>query len=176
MRPSAVASSIALAICLGVSGCSASDENTTPRGLQEENRVLRKAISGLEGQVKTLQAERAAGESSLNKDFEDRLSKLQQFHQEKLVQEEATVAGLRLELGAVQREKLAYRELIDRTPRVREAWEVRAGVAQTVQAILFVVPLVLLVMVAMKYHSLRDRMNLFVTQNASSYRAVEGPT
>jgi hypothetical protein len=175
MRLSAVASSIALAICLGASGCVGSEEYTTPRGLQEENRVLRKAIAGLEGQVKALQAERAAGESSLKKEFEDRLAKVQQFHQEKLAQQEATVAGLRLELGAVQREKLAYKELVDRTPRAREAREVRAGVAQTVQAILFVVPLVLLVMVAMKYHSLRDRMNLFVTQNAASYRAVEGP-
>ncbi len=176
MRPSAVASSISLSICLGVPGCGGSEENTTLRGLQEENRVLRKAIVGLEGQIKALQVERAASESSLKQDFEDRQSKLHQLHQEKFAQQEGTVAGLRLELGAVQRERLAYRELVDRSPRIREAQEVRTGVAQTVLAILFVVPLVLLLMVTMKYRSLRERMNLFVTQNASSYRALERPS
>ncbi len=176
MRPSAVSSSISLAICLGVPGCGESDDNTTLRGLQEENRVLRKAIAGLEGQIKALQVERAASESRLKRDFEDRQSRLQQLHQEKLAQREGTVAGLRLELGAVQRERLAYRELVDRTPRAREAQEVRTGVAQTVLAILFVVPLVLLLMVAMKYRALRERMNLFVTQNASTYRPLERPS
>ncbi len=174
MRPSAGASSISVAVCLGVSGCGGSEENTTFRGLQEENRVLRKAIAGLEGQIKAIRDERAAGESSLKREFEDRQAKMQQLHQERLAQQEGTVAGLRLELGAAQREKLAYRELVDRAPRVREAREVRAGIAQTVMAILFVVPLVLLLMVAMKYRSLRERMNLFVTQNASSYRALGG--
>jgi hypothetical protein len=173
MRRSIVALSMSLAIGLGLTGCGVPAENSTIGGLQEENRVLREKIAGLEDRMKSVQAERDARETSLKKEFEESRSRMQQLHQERVSQLEGTVAGLRLELGVVQRERIALQELVDRRPRVEEAHQVREGIAQTILFVFLALSLILLVMVAARYRTLRERMNTFIIQNASSYRVVE---
>lgn len=160
-----------LLCCL--SGCSKSEQNETVRGLQEENKVKSGQVVDLQQQVTTFRAEDKAGKATMLKEFEDRLAKMRLLHEEKVKQLEGQNATLMLELGSVRQEKLTLQEILDQRPRLQDAGQTRFGIERTIWMVLVVLPLVILFMIASKYHKLRGQLNLHVVQQASALRRLE---
>jgi hypothetical protein len=156
-----------------LAGCSNNDQNETVRGLQEENKVKGGQITDLQQQVASLKTELEASKATMTKDFEDRLAKVRLLHEEKVKQLEGQKAALMLELGSVRQEKLTLQEIIDLRPRLRDASQTRFGIERTIWMVLVVLPLVVLFMVASKYHKLRGQLNVHVVQQASTLRRLE---
>lgn len=155
-------------------GCGGgSKQNETIQGLQEENKVLREQISTLQTQVTQLKAESEASRATAGKEFEDRLAKVRLLHEEKAKHLESQNAGLMLELGSIRQEKLTLQEILDSRPRMQDASQTRFGIERTVWMVLVVLPLVVLFMVASKYHKLRGQLNVHVVQQASALRRLE---
>jgi len=155
------------------SGCSKSQQNETVRGLQEENKVRSGQVTDLQQQVTTLKAEIDASKATMAKEFEDRLAKVRLLHEEKVKHLEGQNATLMLELGSVRQEKLTLQEILDQRPRLQDASQTRFGIERTIWMVLVVLPLVILFMVASKYHKLRGQLNLHVVQQASALRQLE---
>uniref|UniRef100_A0A7C4QIH4 Uncharacterized protein n=1 Tax=Schlesneria paludicola TaxID=360056 RepID=A0A7C4QIH4_9PLAN len=166
-----IAVSVIVLACL--SGCGGSTQNETVRGLQEENKVLREQVGNLQKQVTELKAENESRKATIAKEFEDRLAKVRLLHEEKVKQLEGQIAGLMLELGAVRQEKLTLQEIIDQRPRLQDASQTRFGIERTIWMVLVVLPLLILFMVASKYHKLRGQLNVHVVQQASTLRRLE---
>jgi hypothetical protein len=156
-----------------LSSCSKSEQNETVRGLQEENKVRSGQVVDLQQQVATLKAENEASKATIIKEFEDRLAKVRLLHEERVKQLEGQNATLMLELGSVRQEKLTLQEILDQRPRLQDSSQTRFGIERTIWMVLVVLPLIILFMIASKYHKLRGQLNLHVVQQASTLRSLE---
>ena len=172
---SRIASKFAVSVVMFaiLSGCGDSTQNKTIQGLQEENKVLRGQVGDLKKQVAGLKAEYDASKATIVKEFEDRLGKVRLLHEERVKQLEGQSSTLMLELGSVRQEKITLQEIVDQRPRLREASQVRFGIERTIWMVLLVLPLVVLFMIASKYHKLRGQLQIHVIQQASSLRPLE---
>ena len=87
---------------------------------------------------------------------------------------DADIATLRLELGAIQREKLALQETIDREPRIETAKRQHFQIELVVMAVLLLVTLLLLGYVAFRYRGVRDRLHHLTMERVSELRIIGG--
>ena len=152
---------VSIILILACAGCTQREQNNTIPGLQEQAKVQ-------QGQNKELRA-RIDEE---RKEFEDRLAKAEELHQHKVAQLESEIANLRLELGSVQREKIALREINERGPRIAAANSARNGYDLMVLGVLLVLLIAALLYVVFRYRSVHDRLNLLVMQQSSELRRI----
>jgi outer membrane murein-binding lipoprotein Lpp len=159
-----------------ITGCSGNtpEQMATIRGLQEENKVLRARIAGLENEQKTSKQEVQALKQDAKKDFEEHVAKLNEYHRSRIAQLDGEIATLRLELGAIQREKLAMQEILDREPRMELAHRDRYQIELIVMGVLLLMTLLLLGYVALRYRIVRDRLNHLVMERVSELRMIGG--
>jgi|GEM_PF-2608228 len=160
-------------------GCSGDQQNKTIQGLQEQTKVQQEKITYLEDHIVNLNNEKqdvnqsSAGRiEQLKREFEDRLVKSEELHRSKISQLEGEIANLRLELGAIQREKLALQEMVDREPRVQSANSARREYDTLVLGFMIAILIALLMFVLQKYRSVQDRLNLLVMQQTSELRRI----
>lgn len=184
---------IQLAVLLLLAGHGCEDEQyQTVAGLQEENSVLKQRIQTLEQEKADLQIDRKTGDTATASALHETIAQLE----ERLVWAEADkqtaiadaqlrhrttstllekqIATLRLELGGVQRERLALREIVDREPRLRDATAVRASSAHMTMFVLLLGTCALLVWMAGRYRTTRERLNMLAMQSVSELRFLGG--
>jgi outer membrane murein-binding lipoprotein Lpp len=161
------------ALLCTLSGCGASDKYTTIQGLQEENKVLKGQVGSLQNEVEALKAEISASKATIAKEYEEQVAKVRLLHEERVKYLESQNSTLMLELGSVRQEKLTLQEIIDQRPRLEDASQTRFGIERTIWVLLVVLPLVILFMIASKYHKLRGQLNFQVVHQASTLRRLE---
>src|SRR5688572_13137800 len=147
-------------------GCD-SGQDRTVQGTNERNKHLEKRNAELERELARLKQESEASRSSSNADFESRLTKLQELHRRQVAELEGSVASLRLELGARQREQLVLEEVHERRPRLAEAVKGRFGIERTVWMVLLFAALVMLAWVALRLTVLRREVGNLVVRRAA---------
>jgi len=143
-----------------------------------------------EDQLDRLRAEKTEEVNRVKKHNEHRIAQIRQDHQKRMddmnasmtdiienhrskaSQLEGHIASLRLELGAVQRENIAMRQILDAGPRIDGAKANRLAVGLAVLAVMFLLTLLALGYTAMKYRGTRDRLNLCVMKEVSALRKI----
>jgi chromosome segregation ATPase len=162
-------------------GCAQQQQQdlTTIKGLQEQVKVLQGEVKDRDKRIDELKKERSAGGAEaqgkieeLKREFEDRVSKIEQLHKAKVTQLDSEIANLRLELGSVQREKIALQEINDRAPRISAANTAKKGYDVMVLGVLVLALIAVLLYVVFRYRSLHDRLNLLVMQHSSELRRL----
>src|SRR5438067_12955128 len=102
-------------LLLLLSGCEKGNE--TLRGLQEENRILREQVGDLKAPLAAVNRESRQRVEDVRRLHEEQSAEAAAIERNKIAQLEGQVAALRLELGSVQREKVALAGLVDSRPR-----------------------------------------------------------
>jgi hypothetical protein len=168
-----------LTLTVACAGCAQQDQNKTIPGLQEQAKVQQgqikdqaKQIEQLKDERKSIEQETRARIELAKKEFDDRLAKADELHRLKVAQLESEIADLRLELGSVQREKIALREINERGPRISIANSARKGYDLMVLGVLLVLLIAVLLYVVFRYRSVHDRLNLLVMQQSSELRRI----
>jgi len=170
---------VSITLILACAGCTQQEQNKTIPGLQEQAKVQQGQIKDQAKQIERLKDERRTVEEETRfrideakKEFEDRLAKNEELHRLKVAQLESEIANLRLELGSVQREKIALQEINDRGPRISTANSARKGYDLMVLGVLLVLLIAALLYVVFRYRSVHDRLNLLVMQQSSELRRI----
>ncbi len=182
----ALVSALPLIYGLALSGCGGSQEehrslvaaNERVNDLLKENARLEETVKALQTQLTRRETELAAKHEkelvSLKQELEDRQARRHQLSDEKVAQLENVIAGLRLELGAVQREKLVLQDLVDRAPRIADVKRARSTMIDAVLGIFGGLTLIVLIVVGARYRVLRHRHDLLVVQRAASLQPRGG--
>ena len=163
---------VSIILILACAGCTQQEQNKTVPGLQEQAKVQQGQIKQLKDERRTVEEETRARIDEARMEFEDRLAKVEELHQHKVAQLESEIANLRLELGSVQREKIALREINERGPRIAAANSARKGYDLMVLGVLLVLLIAALLYVVFRYRSVHDRLNLLVMQQSSELRRI----
>lgn len=166
---------VASLVCLGTFGCGKTNtELKTIQGLQEENKVHR-------GRIESLERERNEGGTDCNLKLQTlkdehaaNLTKQSELNQKQASMHQSELASLRLELGTVQRERLALQELIDREPIIKEANSLRCSTDIFVMVLLLGLLVLAIVILVIRFRSVSDRLNLLTMQQVSELRRLGG--
>jgi len=160
-------------------GCGGNPENKTIAGLQEQVKVQLAQIKDLKQQIEDMKSEKSKGDQSAEiriaeakKTYEDQLAKVKELHLQKITLLDHEISDLRLELGSVQREKIAVQEINDRGPRIAAAHSARKEYDLMVLGVLLVILIAVLLYVVFRYRSVHDRLNLLVMQQSSELRRI----
>jgi cytochrome c-type biogenesis protein CcmH/NrfG len=145
------------------SGCGGDPQLETIHGLQEENKVLKQ-------QVADLQAGSNSNVTTLRKQYEDQLATKVQLHREKVAQLEKEISDVRLDLGAIERERLTLKELLDQQPRLDDAKKVRAGTETMVLVVMLGLVLLVLGYLVFRHRATCDRLHLLTAQQVAELR------
>jgi hypothetical protein len=177
-KPSIVSIGVVV-LAVACTGCSKQEQNQTVPGLQEQAKVQQghikdqaKQIEQLKDERKNIEQENRAKIDEAKKEFEHQLANADELHRLKVAQLESENANLRLELGSVQREKIALREINEREPRISAANSARKGYDLLVMGVLLVLLIAVLLYVVFRYRSVHDRLNLLVMQQSSELRRI----
>lgn len=164
-------------------GCGGEPQNNTVPGLQEEAKVQRGQINDLKAQVEGLKTEKEVANQAtehkveeIRREFDARQTKIEEMHRLKTAQLESEISNLRLELGGVQREKIALQAMLDRGPRIEVATSVRKGYDVMALWVLLGVLVSVLLYLVTKYRSVHDRLNLLTMQQTSELRRIGAKT
>ncbi len=151
-------------LSLLVTGCGDKQEKKTIRGLQEENRVQRDEIARLHARIEDLKAESRESEAAIVKRCK-----------QKLADAESKLTSLRLELGAIQREKLVVDDLVESAPRVQMAKSARFVAERLIYLVLIGIALTFAGLFCLRWKRTNDRLQQLVMQDVSDLRRIGGP-
>ena len=96
------------------------------------------------------------------------------MHSRRLAAKESELSGLRLRLGALERENLALTEIVDNHPVIIDAVADHKRNDVWVFAVLLGVALSLLGLFIWKYRSVSDRLNLLTMKQVGELRRIGG--
>ncbi len=170
---------LAVLVAFSCGGCGGEPQNQTIPGLQEQTKVQQEQIKELKQQVAGLKNEKVAVDQAgqariedIKREYEERQANAEELHRSKLAQLESEISNLRLELGSVQREKIALQELLEREPRIEAANSTRRGYDTIVFGVMIAALIAMLLFVVYRYRSVQDRLNLLTMQQASELRRI----
>jgi len=147
---------LAVMLCtLLMHGCEDSEKYETVQGANERIRALEAENESLKRRLKETEAA------------------ITQRYKLKLSDAEAKLAPLRLELGAVQREKLALEERVDAGPRVERARAGRFMTERIVYLIMVGISLLLGALFGLRWKRTHDSLQHLVLQEVSELRRME---
>ena len=158
-----------LAVAMGVLcvflalGCDKSEDLKTIQGLQEENKVLREQITTLETRISGVASDKDSAAAQIN-----------EIHRTEVAQLEQQITTLQLNLGAVEREKLALTDVVNREPRIVAATDVRGGIERMILLLILMLSLLMLGFVGLRLRASRDRLHLLTVQCVSELRHIGG--
>ena len=158
---------------LSFSGCG-SEDNTTIQGLQEENRGLKEDVSSLKAELKEKREQHKQSVEQLKRDSAEKVTELKELNRQKLRAVEGKLASVRLELGAVQREKLALEDLAESGPRKQMAQNSRFMTERLAYLVLLGTGLFIAGVFCFKWKRTNDRLQQVVLQEVSDLRRIGG--
>lgn len=110
----------------------------------------------------------------LKREYEDRRVDDTRLQSERSAHLEGQIAELRLELSAIQRDKLQLQEIVDQSPRIEQTKAIHHEWDLLVLGLLLLLSLLVIGFVAYRYREARDRLHLLTMQQVSELRRLGG--